>query len=387
MCVNSTQISTLGEWYSFSKSHWSNVKEHQIPNSYKSAIAMEAGILLNQKIRIVKSAIDAAFRVHDKIIDDYFTTELDEYLSIEEPKEPKDDVELRMILQRVRTDLGNLINSCTIGDGGSPCPECLHAFTLRESLFAQVHNNKRQFIQIVTQVNDYVAQVDESLWSKYKQRVIAKQIQTGIIKDEQKDELHLVWEQIMTDYPDREIGWVKYKQYVSTRQTVIPASHLIDAEVGDEYPELPHIIQRLSDEYPRPNLERLIAFDIGHYNNALESSVNSRKRETLTWDKHDYLMAKMEDLPSIILTDNGVNGYLVGMVRELQTKMNDVLDTFQTICGEQLQPNFKWEAHLHAIKMFKTFMQAKQDEWDQIHNPLIQLEIRKAEFEHLFKEL
>jgi hypothetical protein len=369
-------------WYGTTEKYWNSICEVQSPGKFKNSTNAQDEINLDERIQDLKTKIDMTFRIHSKIIEEEFNEKVDKFFNGEElqiePEAVQDETTL--ILNKVSQELKKVINSCDI-ENGIPCKDCLAAFTQRESLF-QVKIGQKGNILLKEDISHYINEVRLSIYSKFNQRIVAKQIQTG-----KSRELKEVLEKIIEEYSgEEEIAWIKFKQYISTRQSVIPPSDQIDLEFIKEFSSLPHICSRISPEHPKPDLESMIAFDLGHYNKALESFVNSPKYERLSWDQNDWLLANIEDIPKTLLTANDSNTYLVGMTRELNIKVKDILADFKILCGEELDVDFKYEVYLLALKVFKEAMNRAQVVWNQENSPMIQLENRKDEFPDLFIE-
>jgi hypothetical protein len=398
-CARSREIQPLATWYAFTRTFWTTLESREGPNKYPSVPAARQSINLKARIEQLRRAFDAAFRSHETLIDSDFQKKAEELFKKTEeglafnPQfadvsltevEATFDADYLRILTTVHSSLRKVVNSCDIAgskESKTACKLCLNAFKLREALFADLEGVWQEKVYEEA-VNDYLVEARESLMRRWRQALTALELKNGM-----STELENALDDILEGKEGgKEAGgaaWKRFKQYISTKQLVVPATQQIQAEAQEAYPELPHIFPHLSTP-DLPNLETIMAFDIGHYNNALESALNAPKALRLSWSQNDWLLSQIEDMPSKILADNGTSTYRVGMTRELRDRVSTVLKEFEGICLETLLPDFKWEVHLLALKTMVAQMAEADAAWDQSNNPLVQLESRKEEFPNIF---
>lgn len=85
----------------------------------------------------------------------------------------------------------------------------------------------------------------------------------------------------------------------------------------------------------------------------------------MTWLQHDWLVGRLKELPMLMFEDFEAVIYKSGMAEDLKVRVQGLLDLFQKYCGgEPLLPDFRWEAHLFAIKLFMKYILEQQEKWD-----------------------
>lgn len=377
---------TLGNWFQSTIALWGEIYPVGVPFDRPSAIGLRENAAFEERVTDVKRAIDGAFFYHEKKAEAQFNDGLDKLFS-EYVTGFDGDLERR--LSALTKALQPVINTCEDAldppsEGGrrkrklkmamaaepnpNSCIACANAFKVREALLAEVLKQPRGFL-VDEEITRYTNLVRDSIYERIRQGVIARQI-----AERQSDfsgDLFLALEAIREEFSDLGTQWTKFLQYVSTLQFVTPARHRFHAELQQVYKNLGHIASRhLPDgnkgkpDHLLPDLRRMIAFDVQIYNSALESALNARKPEKLTWQQHDWLVARLRDIPKQMKADYEAVLYRVGMVRDLQVRIHKTIQLFEEFCGEGLLPNFKWEVHFYAIQLFSKYFDEQQSKWD-----------------------
>ncbi|GES87319.1 interferon-induced very large GTPase 1-like [Rhizophagus clarus] len=262
------------------------------------------------------------------------------------------------------------------------CEECEKTNKERAELeqYLQDKNNEKCEMETRQTIENYIKLNRRSVLTKLTQMLEANFIRKGI-SSESLDIINKNLENILKNMPNEGFSdqereqkiyeiWDLLQQHILSKYRIIPIEKQIDKEVEDIYYNFLPI--ELYHQYMKgilPDLSKCKAYKriIGMHNLNFHFSQYVETKELLAFE------VRLENLIDNILKERDSPHFYHGIIRDLKNK---ILHT----CPNNYLPEFKWNAHLYALLMFKPKMISLQEKWDKENTPLGILSQKKEEY-------
>jgi hypothetical protein len=349
-------------WYESTKSYWILLSQLLEPFCFEDLTSIKTSVGSREAVHDVKFAIEKAFQKHSE----EFIFELEKFYEAVEDADSVDDLIGRLPL---------IPNLCKFNSDGNSCAECLQAASVRESFLSILNESEA----VSAEIRDHTQNMRKYLAHELRQIVLAKEVELG-----RSAELKQELDAILEEYGEAE-AWLKFKQLLSTRLTVVSATWSLENEIRRAYASLPHLTERLplrSDQ--TLGFESLEAFELSAYDELELSPLVSYKNAEPGWEEAVWLETQLEDMVKAVVAELGGDTFYPSSVREVKRRAHDTISKFEQDFGQNLLPDFKTELHFYALVLLNQKIVEKEVSWNQKHSPIIQLTKKIKQFPRIF---
>ncbi|CAG8480116.1 24027_t:CDS:2 [Dentiscutata erythropus] len=349
---------TFKKWYTLARSYWESVKNEQFATQFKNIKEMYEFLERSELIAKVKEAVNAAFRAHAKECMMIIRSKISSWSQengFNKMQAVKGNVREKC-KQDVEEELARVLISLKRLDGGH-CQECENALNLQTQL---IQSLDASIIQTGC-TTEFMTEIIKSLKEKLR-------------PSEQFDEKECmnIFEEI----------WNNLLKIANNKNNVLPIRTRITREVEEEYKHVSIVRQQFQqlideidetddiDQQGTDNKQTMLK-KIGKFVlKTLQLSKTPKYQEI-----KEVLSEKLRGLPKKIMKEKSADHFESGMVKELQSQVNTLIEDFQN--KYFVLKEAQWSVHVDALKLFYDEMVMAQHKWDEKNNPLMILEKRK----------
>ncbi|GET57330.1 interferon-induced very large GTPase 1-like [Rhizophagus irregularis DAOM 181602=DAOM 197198] len=400
-CKNSKNKIEFSQWHSLIQNYWKAVSHENFTVRFKNIKEIYEFIDLGKRITRLKETIDRSFQKHEESIMQEIRSKLLNW-------SPNDKSNINSILQDECSKLieeelrrvpdCNIIlceeyekkdkESSELEDANIKCEACEECEkTNKERIeleeYLRDKNNEKCEMETKQTIENYIAINRQSVSTKLTQMLEASLIRKGI-SSESLDIINKHLENILKNMSSEGLSnqqrqqkiddiWNLLQQHMLSKDNTIPIEEKINKEVKDEYyNSLPRELYHQYMKGILPDLSKFKAYKklSKQYFASLQ---NFHFSQYLEKNELVVLEDKLDDLIDNILNEKAAYYFYHGIIRDLKNRI-------LKICPNNYLPEFKWNAHLYALLMFKPKMISYQEKWNKENTPLGILNQKEDEY-------
>ncbi|RHZ83314.1 hypothetical protein Glove_97g122 [Diversispora epigaea] len=371
-CKNSQKKIEFAKWSSLIQDYWKAVSHEDFAVRFKNIKEIYEFIDLGKQITKVKETIDAAFFKHEEQITQKFRSELQTH------EDSKNSDLKNKCSELIEEGLKDIPGS------NENCEECKKTNEERENLKKYLKENNRNEkceIEVEQTIKNYIKQHYNLTFIKLTQILEASLIRKGL-SSECHEIINKRMEKIINKIQGGRLSdaerkqkienlWKDLRNFISTKDKVIPVIEQIDKEVKEEFDN----VGSLFNQYKigiLPNLSKCKALKYGIGRLSVKRCLDEKDANEIE--------KKFDNLTDIILKKRNSQHFYPGIVRDLRTEIDNSLNEISKLWDRRFIPEFKRNVYLYTLLMFKTKMASYQERWDRENSPLSILEQKKEEY-------
>ncbi|RHZ83940.1 hypothetical protein Glove_86g224 [Diversispora epigaea] len=373
-CKNSQRKIEFAKWSSLIQDYWRAVSHEDFAVRFKNIKEIYEFIDLGKRITKVKETIDEAFFKHEEQITQKFRSELQKWSH----EANKNSFLKNKCSELIKEGLKD-VPGCN-----ENCEECKKTNKERENLKKYLKENKKDEkceTEIEQTIRDYIKQNYNLTFIKLTRILEAGFIRKGL-SSEFLEIINKGMEEIINKMQGGRLSdgerkqkvenlWMALRNFISTKDKVMPVTEQIDKEVKEEFDNVGSLFNQCKMGI-LPDLSKCKAYKSGIGLLSIERCL----------DKNDVneIEKRLDDLADKILKRRNSQHFYPGIVRDLRKEMDNTLNEISKSWNRRFIPEFKRNVFLYALLMFKLKMVSYQERWDKENSPLSILDQKKEEY-------
>ncbi|RHZ69637.1 hypothetical protein Glove_281g41 [Diversispora epigaea] len=371
-CKNLQRKIEFAKWSSLIQDYWRAVSHEDFAARFKNIKEIYESIDLGKRITKVKETIDEAFFKHEEQITQKFRSKL---WSHEDNKNSDLKNKCSELIKKGLKD----VPGCDVN-----CEECKKTNKERENFKKYLKKNKKDEkyeTEIEQTIKDYISLNYNSTFIKLTQILEASLIRKGL-SSEFLEIINKGMEEIINKIQGGRLSdgerkqkvenlWMALRNFISTKDKVMPVTEQIDKEVKEEFDNVGSLFNQYKiGILPDFSKCKAIKYGIGLY--SIERCLDANDANEIE--------KKFDNLTDIILKKRNSQHFYPGIIRDLRTEIDNSLNEISKLWDRRFIPEFKRNVHLYTLLMFKAKMALYQERWDREDSPLSILEQKKEEY-------